>query len=91
MERGIGICPISSMKDLLENPQLVARDFWVDVMHPKLGESITYPGTSMILSETPSKISRRAPLTGEHNQEIYRAELGFTEEELHLLRKRRSI
>ncbi|MFC1909139.1 CaiB/BaiF CoA transferase family protein [Chloroflexota bacterium] len=91
MQRGIGVCPVSGMKDLMENPQLGAREFWVDITHPELGETITYPGVAVVASETPCRIRRRAPLIGEHNQEIYEKELGFTETELSTLKQDKVI
>ena len=91
MQRGIGVCPVSAIEDLLKNPQLGAREFWVEVAHPELGETITYPGASFIASEIPFKIRCRAPLIGEHNQEIYEGELGLTEEELSRLKQGKII
>ncbi|MFC1965591.1 CaiB/BaiF CoA transferase family protein, partial [Chloroflexota bacterium] len=69
--------PVSTSKDILENAQLAARGFWVELAHPELGTTITYPGAFAKASEAPPKISRRAPLIGEHNQEIYN-ELGLS-------------
>jgi benzylsuccinate CoA-transferase BbsE subunit len=74
--------PVSTTADMPENPQLVSRDFWVDVEHPELGTTITYPGPFVNASETPPVVSRRAPLIGEHNNEIYEQELGMSGEEL---------
>jgi len=73
--------------DLLESVQLNAREFWVDIEHRELGETITYPGAFAKLSETPIKISRRAPLIGEHNHEIYEEELGISAEEISKLKQ----
>ena len=41
---GVLLCPQSSCGDILENEQLQSRDFWVQVEHPELGASLTYPG-----------------------------------------------
>ena len=49
--------------------------------------SITYPGVFTNASETPLTISRRAPLIGEHNEEIYEKELGLSREELLILKQ----
>jgi len=68
--------------DVLESVQLNAREFWVNIDHPELGTTITYPGPFAKLSETPIKISRRAPHIGEHNREIYEEELGIPAEEI---------
>ncbi len=70
------LAPVATVADMLESPQFAARQFWVEVKHPELGTSITYPGAFAQASEAPPGISRRAPLIGEHNQEIYENELG---------------
>jgi crotonobetainyl-CoA:carnitine CoA-transferase CaiB-like acyl-CoA transferase len=79
---GVLLCPQSSCKDILENTQLQSRDFWVNVEHPELGASINYPGPFLKASRTPPVIRRRAPLIGEHNDEVYKGELGLSEQEL---------
>jgi crotonobetainyl-CoA:carnitine CoA-transferase CaiB-like acyl-CoA transferase len=80
--RGISLSPVSTIGDLFENPQLKARDFFVEVEHPELGDTVTYPGGPYVLEKTPWQIRRRAPLIGEHNMEIYHGELGFSKEDL---------
>ncbi|MBI2851199.1 MAG: CoA transferase [Chloroflexi bacterium] len=85
--RQIMLYPVATTADMLENPQLIAREFWVDVEHAELGIRITYPGGFGISSEIPPRISRRAPLIGEHNQEIYEKELGITREQLVILKE----
>jgi crotonobetainyl-CoA:carnitine CoA-transferase CaiB-like acyl-CoA transferase len=82
------IAPVSTIKDLAENPQLAARDFWQKVEHSELGDTITYPGPPVKMAETPWRIQHRAPLIGEHNEDIYERELGFSKEELVLLKTR---
>jgi crotonobetainyl-CoA:carnitine CoA-transferase CaiB-like acyl-CoA transferase len=79
---GVLLCPQSSCKDILENVQLRSRDFWVKVEHPELGASINYPGPFLKASRTPPVLRRRAPLIGEHNDEVYKGELGLSEKEL---------
>ena len=36
--------PVSTAKDIIENPQLRAREVWQKVEHSGLGATITYPG-----------------------------------------------
>jgi len=79
--------PVSNSEDLLHNVQLNDRNFWTKVDHPELGDTITYPGAWAISSEANLDIRRRAPLIGEHNQEIYEGELGITKEELVMLKQ----
>ena len=83
--------PTFNTADILRSPQLAARDFWEEVEHPELGTTITYPGAFVKASETPLTISRRAPLIGEHNQEVYEQELGIPMEELLKLKKAKVI
>jgi len=83
----IMLYPISSATDLLESPQLEARGFWTEVEHPELETTIKYPGKWGNNSETPPKISHRAPLIGEHNREIYEKELDISEEALDKLKQ----
>jgi len=69
--------PITTTKDILESVQLAARNFWVKLEHPELGTTITYPGAFAHASEAPPRVWRRAPLIGEHNQEILDNELTY--------------
>ena len=85
------VYPMASIDEILENPQLAAREYWVEVAHPELSTTITYPGPFAKTTEAPPRISRRAPLIGEHNQEIYDKELGISREELLILRQAKVI
>ena len=87
VKRRIQLYPVSTTKDILESRQLAAREFWVEMEHPELGTTITYPGAFVKASETPPRASRRAPLIGEHNQEIYEKELTLSKEKLLALRQ----
>ncbi|MFC1920537.1 CaiB/BaiF CoA transferase family protein [Chloroflexota bacterium] len=87
INKGVMLYPVATTADMLENAQLAAREFWVDVEHPELGTAITYPGAFGHCSETPPRISRRAPLIGEHNLEIIRDELGIPMEKLTVLKQ----
>jgi len=81
LKRRLFIFPVNSPSDLLQNEQLSARGFFQQVKHPKLDETITYPGAFCAFSETPISIRRPAPLLGEHNLEIYQ-ELGLNHDQL---------
>jgi len=85
-KRGIIAIPCSNAKDVLENPQLLERDFFVEVKHPELRDTLKYPGAPYRFAETPWRIRRRAPLIGEHNSEVYGKELGLTPEQMALLK-----
>jgi crotonobetainyl-CoA:carnitine CoA-transferase CaiB-like acyl-CoA transferase len=84
-ERGMPVGIIYAPDEVLEDPHFVARGFPVKVEHPELGRSFIYPGAPYLFHGSPWRISRRAPLLGEHNAEVYRA-LGIDEGELGQLR-----
>jgi crotonobetainyl-CoA:carnitine CoA-transferase CaiB-like acyl-CoA transferase len=65
------IYPVATVSDMPDDIQLASRKFWVDIEHPELGANITYPGAFTLSSEAPPRVSRRAPLIGEHNKEIF--------------------
>ena len=73
--------PISALKGVLSNPQLKARGFFVDVEHPELKRSISYPGSPYKFSNSSTGRWKRAPLVGEDNVRIYQGELGLSKEE----------
>ena len=82
MEHELFLAPVNNTKDVLEHPQLKSRDFWVNLEHPELDDSITYPGPFVKMTETPVTIRHRAPLIGEHNIEIYHDELKIPMQDL---------
>lgn len=90
LKRGIHLAPLSNAKEVYENRQLQAREFWAQVEHPELGQAIGYCGPFVKLSEAPLRIRRRPPLIGEHNLEVY-GELGLSRKELSLLKQARVI
>ena len=81
------LLPVYTPSELLGYNQLQARDFWMEVEHPELGRTITYPGAFIKSSEASCTIRRRAPLIGEHNEEIYTGELGLSKQELVLMKE----
>lgn len=64
--------PVSTVSDIMQSAQLDARNFWVRLEHPELGASLVYPGPFAKGGELSPRITRRAPLIGEHNDEIFR-------------------
>ncbi len=86
--RGILGYPVANARDIREDPQLDARGFWQTVAHPELDATVTYPGLFARFSAAARMIRRRAPGIGEHNVEIYGAELGLSRHDLGALRQR---
>lgn len=90
-EHAILLIPANNARDILESPQLAYREFFQPVEHPELGEVITYPGFPIIIDGARPDIQRRAPLIGEHNEEVYEKELGISREQLVILKNRQVI
>jgi crotonobetainyl-CoA:carnitine CoA-transferase CaiB-like acyl-CoA transferase len=86
LERGLLLAPASTPEDTRKDPHLAARDFWQP--SGSLDEDYRYPGPFAKFSATPLQYKRRAPRLGEHNVEVYRDELGLTEDDLRLLAAR---
>ena len=68
-EAGIPCGPILDYAEAFAHPQAVARDMVVSVDHPRLG-ALQGIGTPLKLSATPLEPSRRAPMLGEHTDEV---------------------
>ena len=77
---GVLCGPINTTEDLVNDPHWSAREFWADVDHPVTGK-VTYPGAPFKMGETPWRVSRPAPLLGQHNEEVY-SQLGYSREDL---------
>ena len=90
-KRGIMVYPLFTPREIMELDQLRSRNYWVEVDHPELETSITYPGSFFKTSEPFATECHRAPLMGEHNEEVYINELGLSKEELLTLRQIRVI
>ncbi|CAL9288470.1 formyl-CoA transferase [Streptomyces sp. SudanB182_2057] len=76
--------PILSTKEIIEDASLAADGIVVRVPHPERGEFVTV-GSPIKLSDSAVEVTA-SPLLGEHNEEVYAGELGFTEDELRLLK-----
>ena len=68
-EAGIPAGPVMNHVEVYNDPQTLAREMVVQVEHSKLGQMKTI-GIPVKLSDTPGKITRSAPLLGEHNSEV---------------------
>ncbi|MGE0682215.1 MAG: CaiB/BaiF CoA transferase family protein [Candidatus Binatia bacterium] len=91
LQRTLLIAPVATIDEVVNSPQLAARNYWQELEHPELGQKFKYPGPFVKFSETPIAYRRRPPTVGEHNHEVYVRELGFTEQQLAGLQSRGAI
>lgn len=85
------LAPVNTARDILDDPQLEDREFWMELEYPELGAIVSCPGAFAKLSETPIRVERRAPIIGEHNEEVYKGELGLSKDNLVALRGAKAI
>jgi crotonobetainyl-CoA:carnitine CoA-transferase CaiB-like acyl-CoA transferase len=84
-KRGLPFGIPASSKMLIESEHLKARDYFVEVDHPVTGK-IIYPGAQVKMGDLPYRLNR-APLLGEHNEEIYCGRMGFSKSDIVRLRE----
>ena len=80
-KRRISVTPINTVREFMESAHTKARQIFIEMEHPVIGKYLHY-GPVPRLSETPGQVKRTAALIGEHNEEIYCGELGFSKEDL---------
>jgi formyl-CoA transferase len=76
----IPVGPILSMKEIAEEPSLRATGTVVEVDHPKRGKYLTV-GNPIKMSDSICEVTR-APLLGEHTEEILGKVLGYSANEI---------
>jgi crotonobetainyl-CoA:carnitine CoA-transferase CaiB-like acyl-CoA transferase len=77
--------PVYDMADIFEDEQYAARDDIVEVEDADLG-SLKTAAPVPRFSRTPGAVEHAGPGHGEHNDEVYRSELGLDEAEYERLR-----
>ena len=81
IEKHFPVSMVNTAKEVVESEQLAFREFFVEVDHPEVGK-IKLPGLPYKLSQTPWKVSRPAPLLGQHNEEVFCQWLGYSQQDL---------
>src|SRR5215510_7665181 len=69
------------LDEVLDDPQVKARELINFVEYPGSAKPVPTPNTPVRLSETAGEVRSRAPMLGEHTDEVLR-ELGFTAAEI---------
>ena len=78
--------PVLSLDQVLDDPQVKARELLRYVDYPGAAKPVPLADTAVRLSATPGGIRHRAPILGEHTDEVLK-ELGYTRDEVERLRK----
>ena len=75
--------PVLTIPDMHRDPQAIARDMIVEVDHVAAGP-VKAIGHPVKYSATPAKVTRPAPLLGQHTREILMG-AGYSEESVQAL------
>ncbi|MFC1886457.1 CaiB/BaiF CoA transferase family protein [Thermodesulfobacteriota bacterium] len=75
--KGIPIGPINNAKNVMESAQYADRDYFTEVDHPEVGK-YRYAGWPYKMTISKPKVSRPAPLLGQHNKTVF-SELSILE------------
>ncbi len=78
---GVPAAPVNNVAEMVADPQVRARQMFVELDHPIYGPLKT-TGTPLKLSETPGRVRWLAPLPGEHNEEVFIGLLGHSKDDL---------
>ncbi len=78
--------PVLDLEQVLNDPQVKARELLRYVEHPGAPRPVPLANTAVQLSATPPSIRRRAAALGEHTDEVLR-EIGYSDSEIAGLRE----
>ena len=86
VDAGIPCSPVNSLSAAMQEPQLEANEMVVEVAHPVYGP-IHLMGVPHKLSESPCSVRERAPMLGEHTDEVLSGWLNLRPDEIADLRQ----
>jgi crotonobetainyl-CoA:carnitine CoA-transferase CaiB-like acyl-CoA transferase len=73
---------VSSIQDVVNNPQLNERGFFIDTIDEASGQIYKFPGTPVKMSESPWQVNSKIPVAGEFNIEVYQNRLGLSQKKI---------
>jgi glutaryl-CoA transferase len=75
---GVPNGPINNLRDVFEEPQVIARGMKIELPHTTAG-AVTLVGSPMRFSATPIEYTSAPPVLGEHTERVLRDLLGFSD------------
>ena len=89
LEKGAWVAPVYTHKQVVDDPQVKHMNMFTTYSHEKYGKVNTV-SPAVKMSETQPKITRPAPLVGEHGHEIL-GEFGYSQNEIEDFEKEKII
>jgi formyl-CoA transferase len=77
--------PVRTAREVINDPHLVERGMWVDVMHAKRGKTRVPISPIRLHGGPPATVDRPAPLLGQDTDRVLAELLGLTPDELAVL------
>jgi len=88
---GMPCAPVNSIADAAKDPQLLARDMFVDLPCPGIDKSIRVVNTPVKVLRGAHKLKNGAPMLGEHTAEVLSDVLKLSPEEIKELEHKKVI
>ncbi|MCO5070831.1 MAG: CoA transferase [Rhizobiaceae bacterium] len=82
--------PVNTAAEIYADPHVKQRDMLVEVEHPGSARPVTIASTPIRMTATPGGVTRRAPLTGEHSEEVLNS-IGMSPDEIAALKASRVV
>jgi CoA:oxalate CoA-transferase len=87
---GLPNSPINTVEDVAEDRNIRYRQMMVNLEQPDLG-SLDVVGSPFRMSDTPATVRTPAPRIGEHNRQVLRELLGYSNERIEALVKNKAL
>jgi crotonobetainyl-CoA:carnitine CoA-transferase CaiB-like acyl-CoA transferase len=81
---GIPASAVQDSNDVSRDPQLAARGYLTEIVHPICGKTVV-EGPRFLLSRTPATTARPAPTVGGDNQYVLESILGYDQDRINAL------
>lgn len=83
--RRVPCMPVNTVRESTDSELLAAREYFAEADHEHAGR-VRFPGAPYKLSQTPWQVERHAPLLGQHNAEILCERLGYSRQDLAVMK-----
>jgi len=77
--------PVNDVSDIFADPHVAARAMLADVEQPGIERQVSVAGTPIKMTQTPGGVRQRAPLLGEHTDDVL-LKAGYSKSEVAALR-----
>ena len=78
---GVAASPVLTIAQVYQDPHLKARGMWQQLTHPVAGTHDYLKPPISHMSKTPLQYWRPAPTLGQHNEEVYKDVMGYSDAE----------